>query len=275
MHSGTGGTAWGLQFNGHIILTSILDEMDELYGMQDASEIIVSGASAGGLGVWMNIAGFYYPAVFYTGPEALTWDPDTAPAGVTDFREDNLAVMYDLWDSYVDIDCQEAYIDIDLDTSIGNTTTATTATATTTATAAPCLFANYSYEYISTPIFIVQSLSDEVVLQYHDMMPNVPEQDQNAIPSEEHSFLITWSENMTNALTQTDRHIHGIFAPSCWIHTGFSYQSPKIDGLNWILAFNEYYNDIINTNSTTNNDHIDQCGDEILCNENCPDKVSR
>jgi len=39
---------WGLYFSGHIILRNILDDLDEMHNLKEATEIVVTGASAGG-----------------------------------------------------------------------------------------------------------------------------------------------------------------------------------------------------------------------------------
>lgn len=47
---------FGLYFSGHHVLVATLDEMDKAANsLKDATDIIVSGTSAGGIGVWMNV----------------------------------------------------------------------------------------------------------------------------------------------------------------------------------------------------------------------------
>ena len=75
---------WGLYFSGHLILKATLDALDKTGGLKDATDILVTGASAGGIGVWMNVdyiaqrypsarvtaatvAGHYFYATFYDG----------------------------------------------------------------------------------------------------------------------------------------------------------------------------------------------------------------
>ena len=259
---------WGLQFSGHNILSSILDIMDT-HGMKDAEEIVVSGASAGGIGVWTNvdwiaerypnarvtglsIAGFYFYADFYTGPNARTWSDEGTMA---DFRQSAWPTTYDIYNSFVDKDCENYYINI-LGSRNGG----------------PCLIANQSFPFIQSPIFVVQALSDEVVLQYHDMLPDISL--QKFLLPEERSFMGTWSFNMTTALStalgESKHSVAGIFAAACYIHTTFNNQAPLINGISWRQAFNEYYLD-----PTEVHVHMDECGerrDGILCNESCPNQ---
>lgn len=59
LHSGTVTTptedTFDLYFAGHLVLAAVLDELVALHGLSSASDIIVSGDSAGGIGVWMNV----------------------------------------------------------------------------------------------------------------------------------------------------------------------------------------------------------------------------
>jgi hypothetical protein len=59
LHSGQVTTAsdesFGLYFAGHLILAATLDNLDKLHNLTSATEIIICGVSAGGIGVWMNV----------------------------------------------------------------------------------------------------------------------------------------------------------------------------------------------------------------------------
>jgi hypothetical protein len=85
-------------FSGHIILSAALEALDDL-GLDDAELIVVSGNSAGAIGMWLSIdyinerytnarvvgvsiAGFYSYSFPYTGPDAT--DPNS---GLADFSE--------------------------------------------------------------------------------------------------------------------------------------------------------------------------------------------
>ena len=268
LHSGQMATpsayTWGLQFSGHHVIRGILDAMDEQGGLTDADEIIVSGASAGGLGVWMNvdyiaqrypnakvtglsIAGFYFYATFYTGPGARTWDKNGTMA---DFRKEAWPRTFDLYSAHVNKKCEAYYNEQGPGYNGG-----------------PCMQANQSFPFVQSPVFVVQSLSDEVVLQFHDMVPDITK--QSTLEPELVDFMKMWSHNMTEALLARDRQVAGIFAAACWLHTGFNSHAPLIDGTSWRQAFNEYYTD---TNpSLQAHVHIDSCADGgILCNPTCP-----
>jgi ribosome maturation protein SDO1 len=145
---------WGMYFAGHHVMEAMLDEMDKApFNMKDATEIILSGASAGGIGVWMNvdyiarrypkakvtaltIAGFYFYATYYDGANA------TAPSGMGDFRESAFPVTYDLYEAYVDQSCKLAYEKKGMHPGA-------------------CMLANNSFPYIEVDSFAIQALTDK------------------------------------------------------------------------------------------------------------------
>ncbi len=145
---------WGLYFAGHNVFKAMLDDLDNhpSFHFANATEIILSGASAGGIGVWMNvdylakrypkakvtamtIAGHYFYATYYTGVNA------TAQSGMGDFRESAFPTTYKLYDAYVDETCKLAY------ERKGQSPGA-------------CLLSNNSFPYIESDAFVVQALTD-------------------------------------------------------------------------------------------------------------------
>jgi hypothetical protein len=114
-------------FSGHHILGAVLEALDDL-GLDDAELIIVSGNSAGGIGMWLSIdyinerydnprvlgvsiAGFYSFSFPYTGPNAT--DPNN---GLANFSESAWPAHVRLWDSYMNKACTKSLKVIDLST---------------------------------------------------------------------------------------------------------------------------------------------------------------
>jgi hypothetical protein len=145
-------STWGLYFAGHHVFTAMLDDLDKTFNMKNATEIILSGASAGGIGVWMNvdyvqkryphakvtamtIAGHYFYATYYDGVNA------TAPSGMGDFRESAFPTTYKLYDAFVDESCKIAHERAGLSPGA-------------------CLLSNNSFPYIEVDSFVVQALTD-------------------------------------------------------------------------------------------------------------------
>jgi hypothetical protein len=138
---------------GHHVLEATLDALDkEPYNLKDATDIIVHGTSAGGIGVWMNVdyvaqrypsarvtaatvAGHYFYATYYNGVN------HTNPGGMGDFRESAWPTTYALYDAYVDQSCKSYYEERNLSPSA-------------------CMLSNYSYPFIESESFVIQSLTD-------------------------------------------------------------------------------------------------------------------
>ena len=63
---------------------------------------------------------------------------------------------------------------------------------------------------------------------------------------EEQAFMKNWSYNMSVALkpllSSSDGRF-GAFSAACYIHGEFSYEQPKIEGLNYNQAFSNFYFD--------------------------------
>lgn len=59
LHSGTVSTpsdsTWGYRFAGRHILAGVLADLKAKHGLGSASEVILAGDSAGGMGVWVNL----------------------------------------------------------------------------------------------------------------------------------------------------------------------------------------------------------------------------
>ena len=59
LHSGTvtspSASTFGFYFSGHLVLRAVLDAVDAVGGLTGATDIILMGDSAGGIGVWLNV----------------------------------------------------------------------------------------------------------------------------------------------------------------------------------------------------------------------------
>lgn len=144
---------FNMYFSGHHVFTAMLDALDANYNLKDATEIILSGASAGGIGVWMNVdylqqryrkakvtamtvAGHYFYATYYEGTN------HTNPGGMADFRASAWDQTYALYEAYVDESCKKAYEAQGLSPS-------------------PCLLSNNSLPHIEVDAFVVQAMTDQ------------------------------------------------------------------------------------------------------------------
>lgn len=258
--------AYDMYFAGHLIFRAVLDSLDAgSPSLKDAREIILTGESAGGIGVWPNldylaerypnarvvaapIAGHYFYAYPYAGANHTA-------SGLADFRPEAWEHHYGLWDSFVDASCQTAHA---LDPWF-------------------CLLSNNSLPFIASEAFVIEAQTDQVVLLYHDSVPQ-PYLQQ----APEQAYLEEWHKNMTEValapfLDLANERI-GAFNPACFIHTSFNLTMPLIDGVSYMTAFyNFYFRDqhAVETGTKTKTKTEtktfklkDSCG--LMCNPTCP-----
>lgn len=255
LHSGTvtqpSNETWGLYFSGHLVFQAILNALEASAGLGQATEIILTGASAGGIGVWINvdylaerypnarvtavpIAGFYFYAYPYQGVNHTS-------SGLADFRPQAWPQHYALWQSFADESC----------------------VAARTADPWACMLANYSYPYISSEAFVVEAQTDQVVLEDHDWLPG-----EWRTEAPEHAYMQAWSLNMTTGLAPLmapSNKRNGVFNPACYIHTSFGLSSPLINGTNYQTALGDWY---FGRGNAANWKMQDNCG--VECNPTCP-----
>jgi hypothetical protein len=261
VHTGTRAAkdpaAFGLYFAGHLVFSAVLDALDaRTPSLRDATDIILTGDSAGGIGVWPNldylaarypnarvvgapIAGFYFYAYPYTGVNHTASE-------LPDFRKEAWPQHYALWQSFVDADCAAAHA---ADPSF-------------------CLLANNSFPFVSSESFAIQAQTDAVVLTAHDWLPA----DFIHLPPER-AYLAAWHRNMTQValapLLDPANARAGAFNAACFIHTSFSTQAPLIGGASFMDAFTNFY---FRRTPPAGYKLADNCGE--LCNPTCPPSLN-
>lgn len=132
---------------------------------------------------------------------------------------------------------------------------------------ANCMVANTSHPYMPAPVFITEALTDQVVLLYHDSMPNMDTWDAATL-----EYMSRWQYNMTvglkHAATQSP-HPAGVFTAACFIHTGFTFNTPIVQGQSFYEAAADWYSAISNGLPSPSLPFVaDTCG--VLCNPTCP-----
>ncbi len=254
LHMGTvtapNAATWGLYFSGELVFQAILDTLDATSGLKGATDILLSGESAGGIAVWPKVdalaarypaarvsgapvAGFYSDSYPYTGPNATN-------GGLANFNKSGLDQLYALYQPSLNAAC----------------------VAANAADPAFCMLSNNSFPYVKSAMFVTESLSDSVQLTAHD---NINAADRYMPP--EMAYITEWQANMTAALTRTvlgpaTDAKHGGFAAACWIHTDFG-QEPTIHGETFLQVAEKWYA------GSNGYKVIDTCGTPF-CSSSCP-----
>lgn len=237
---------FGLWFAGHNILKAIVSDLNSTAGLDTASTVVLSGASAGGIGTWINvdwlqetlpsakvygapIAGFYAFGTFYEGAGHTTppWP----------FDAQAWPKYAQLWSSFLPQACAKA---------LGSN--------------APwCLISNFSAPHVAAPMFVTEAQTDAVQLMMHD---GVPWWAAYGKVNATNAFLLEWKQNQTMQMKDTLKPGDGWFNPACFIHTEFSHTAPLIQGKSYSQAFAEWF-----AGGKPTVRLMDDCG--ILCNRQC------
>ena len=178
------------------------------------------------------ILGFYFYANHpYQGP-------DHTSSNLANFSEDGMRDAYYLYQAYVDESCKEARGDDPW----------------------ACMFATYAYPYISSPSFISEAQTDQVVLEAHDWVPSAPYLCDEA----ERAYVTAWHGHMLLVLQQALGANSVVFAPACYIHTDFYPDRPLIQDMSYMTAIGNWY---FNRTDKSGYQLLDDCG--IWCNPTC------
>ena len=291
LHSGTvtepSEETFGLYFSGHLVFSAVLDVLladEQHYGLSSATEVVLSGDSAGGIGVWMNvdyltekvrnakvrssradaaqlgvdsttdaqkIAGMQSVRVvaapiagFYFYVTEPYEGPDHTHSTLTNFSASGIEHAFGVWQSFVDADCSVARNEDPW----------------------ACVLSNYSFPYISSEAFVVEAQTDAVVLENHDWIPSAPA----LCNSPESVYVAQWRQQMHQALQpllDVSNPRNGVFSPGCYTHTGFYHDTPLVNNLNYYQAFGNWY---FNRTADASSMKIwDECGPELYCNPTC------
>ena len=256
LHGGNRNTTskdtWGLHFAGHIVIDAMITQLKSNNGLGTADLVIFAGGSAGGIGVFYNIdhvsaslpgvkilgvpiGGYLFMHPTYKGPDAQH-DPETSSA--IDFERDA-----ELFDSFAAQNnaCSESL-------GPGN--------------AWRCGSPATLYPYISTPLLIIESQIDSVIMfGFSD------------VPEENISEVTTYAKAFRRNSTIYADHVvqsskDSIFSVCCFMHTNFARGSPTIEGVDYYDLLGRSARAIVN-GSPLPSSLVDRCAG-LQCGENCP-----
>jgi ribosome maturation protein SDO1 len=214
---------FGLYFSGHLIVAAVIDYLIAAGSLDSATDVILTGSSAGGLGTYNNIdyvasrlsgvrvvgvpqGGWYFPyvATYSRWEQGLPPDFDGKP-------------YYDLYHSYLNENCVSAH-----KTNPWNCTTVL-----------------IIYPYIKTPLYVAENMydSDKILARLH--CPHEVN-DKTIEFAMYYGLEARRSMEMVGNSTKHD----GIYMPACFDHTGDLSKfttSPKINGTTFAESLGDWY----------------------------------
>ena len=140
---------------------------------------------------------------------------------------------------------------------------------------AVCGVPHIAYQYLQTPVFVMESLTDVIILCGFEGMPCTNVEKTLLDPqvwSEVNSYGHNASKMLTATVMQSQRD--GLFAPNCLLHTGFTLDGPLIQGVNAVQAMWNWLSATRSSNPMATPIHlIDSCKDNLFfppCGKQCP-----
>ena len=262
-----------LWFNGHDTVTALFQDLAKKTTVnQTGSVVAFAGGSAGGLGVFINYdyvastlrstvvgipIGGYVPNIeWYTGIESSVPPVDVRDAAFIHHRK--------LYNAYLPENCLAKEGDSD---------------------GYKCLIPRHSYKYSERPLFIIESLTDSVVLTGFEGVP----QDFILWPPAVKQFVSGYGKNASANFGQVLNSTRdGVFVASCLLHCNFKLDEPIIEGENAVGGLFKWMQQYINggkkkvgggrsvspqTPSPASFKWMDACNDGVYwppCNSKCP-----
>ena len=225
---------FGLWISGHNSIEALIDDFSSTnrsgHNMaMPGSTVILSGGSAGGIGAFNNVdfvadklpnslvlgapVGGFPPEVnWYTGKGSTVPDEDA--------RDSSFWKNEAFWGSYQQEKCVAELSPVN-ETDL-------------------CTVPYRLYDHLKTPVFIVEAITDAVVMCGFEGLPCKPE---DLLLADVRDFIDDYAANFTQSAARlfTDTPRNGLFAASCLMHTGFELTEPLVNGTNAIDATFEWY----------------------------------
>ena len=232
MHAGQRTSAnndtFGLYFSGYQNILATIDYLSTNYGLNSTGNTLVwSGGSAGGVGVFSTLdsVSLRLPNVRVVGapvggfPPEIYWSTTKGShAPEEDVRTPAFKANNALYDGILPYTC---------------------ANAMGSKESYKCAVPHIAYQYLQTPVMILESLTDVVISCAFEGMPCQPAWKGLLNPDNWKrwgNYGVNASAMFQSTVGQDKRGKNGLFAPSCLLHTGFTLDGPFINGINGIQA---------------------------------------
>jgi hypothetical protein len=282
---------WNYWFDGHLNVQRVIADLKAKYGLGNATHVLVSGESAGGIGLFNNIdyiasllpsdmiikgapqAGWFFPEDPLATPKGLGFPLTFEAKEITHSTATTIdGSILALQDRYVNPAC--------LVSGQGN--------------ASYCFSVHNIYPYITTPLFVVENQYDTAqIYANYGRCPKTPTGNEVA---EKADYLSYYGITMRNSIgPQIKAHGQvkakgkdGLFLPSCLSHglstettlaaqvssssssSSSSQQMKSTQQVNWVEIVGDWY---FERNKFASHLLIDDCKmtDGQPCNPNCPE----
>jgi ribosome maturation protein SDO1 len=228
-HTAPTPASWGLIFDGHANFAAILDDLESAHGLGAATDVLLTGGSAGGIGTFANadfLADRLPQAMVKAAPDAGWFFPAALPADLPDVYAPSD------WSHFAagthgnqnsENNSLPAFIAGELWGSRG------LLPASCVADQKPgqwwaCSSIHKLYKYIKTPLFVIENQYDSNQIFAQEQAPTSPGSAAEYATLER--YVIMYGEAMRNSTAQvlSDAPLHkapgtdGIFHPSCLKH---------------------------------------------------------
>ena len=216
--NGTGssdGVDYEIHYKGRYILDAIYDTLLNQHELNKASDIVISGGSAGGLSIYLHID-YLHDLIHSTNPSARVVGVADAgffmdlPSIHGDYlytpNYKNVFHMQNVSDS-VNSDCVAHH--------------ATIVDAEGVSESWKCFMAQYTLPFIHTPLFITNDLNDWWQGQNIMGLTCEPWSSTNPCSEDELLYLNNYRQSMLDSSlgAYMKKHQSGVWLPTCWQHT--------------------------------------------------------
>lgn len=205
-----------LHFKGNFILEAVIATLKEEYGLGSASDVVISGGSAGGLATYLHVDQWRNslpPSTFVVampdGGFFLDWNASKPAESAHSYAYELRAIFHD-FNASVNQECMMEVKASGIDESI-------------------CMLAEHTVAFIQTPLFALQSVVDQWQLE-------------NELGSKDVESTNEYREATTSRILTAfgNRFDRGGFIDSCVHHCGM-WDELFIDGVRMADAFSSWY----------------------------------
>jgi hypothetical protein len=242
-------TTFNFYFSGHLNLAAVLDYLTENHELGSASNVILSGASAGGIGTFNNID-FVTKKLSWARVDGNPWAGWYFPQVQTYYEwQHHLPInysckdLYMLYSSYVNEDCAQDHKDDPW-------------------YCGP-LHVDQVYSYVKTPLYVAENMFDSNQLYGALGCPR-----ENT--TETNMYMLYDGMKMRESIEMVLKSPKkdGLYMPSCLSHVGTPYEfnaSPRINGVNFAESLGDWYF----KRGKVSTQLMDSCH-TVQCNPKCP-----